>query len=445
MELIEAKTLGSNTANVTFTDIPQTYTDLKLVYSARNTATAAGEGYDATISFNGITADRTTRVLRGDGSSVAVNTISDPSDFRLLRSIQPSDYTSSVFSNVEIYLPNYTSSNHKIFSVDTVLENNATATGMGFIAGQWSNTAAITSITLGGFGGNLLSDSTFYLYGISSASQGAKATGGIVYNDGSYFYHVFLASGTFTPTSALTCDYLVVAGGGGGGSNPNAGGGGAGGLRSTVTATGGGGSLETALSLTAQAYTVTVGAGGAGATYPPTATGTSGTNSVFSTITSTGGGGGAGYSTSASVGGSGGGGSYETAAYVGAAATASPVQGYAGGSGPNTGAFPYAAGGGGGAGAVGSGGGNSDGGVGVQITELATPTNTGANNGYYAGGGAGGKGISDLLSSGGLGGGGTAPNAATVNTGGGGAGASGAAGNAGYAGGSGIVIVRYAI
>jgi hypothetical protein len=37
----------------------------------------------------------------------------------------------------------------------------------------------------------------------------AKATGGdSVTTDGTYWYHTFLSSGTFTPTEALTADYL---------------------------------------------------------------------------------------------------------------------------------------------------------------------------------------------------------------------------------------------
>jgi hypothetical protein len=63
--------------------------------------------------------------------------------------------------------------------------------------------------------------------------------------DGTYWYHTFVSSGTFTPQKAISCDYLVVAGGGGGGQDDNGAGGGAGGLRCTVGATGGGGSLET--------------------------------------------------------------------------------------------------------------------------------------------------------------------------------------------------------
>jgi hypothetical protein len=460
MELIEAKTLGSNTSGVTFSSIPQTYTDLKLVYSARNTTSAAGEGYDATISFNGTTANRVTRVLRGDGSGVAVNTISDPTDFRLLRSIQPSDYTSSIFSNVEIYLPNYTSSDYKLFSVDTVLENNATATGMGFIAGQWSDTAAITSITLGGTGGNLLSGSTFYLYGISNVTSTTKATGGIVSSDGTYNYHMFPFSGTFTPTANITADYLVIAGGGGTGSD-NGSGGGAGGVRSATA------------NLTAEtSYAVTVGAGGNGGAAPSN-NGSKGNNSSFNSLSATGGGLGAGgnLAPSSQTGGSGGGatgnytGANTTPAYTGGAGNEgsySPVEGYAGGNSHNTTAVGFSrfSGGGGGAGGAGGNAGAyfaGNGGVGTSAySDWGLATTTGENVGgtVYYGGGGGGSAYDNTRSPGtaGFGGGGqgssvfgSGPFNGTANTGGGAGGGGGSSSVAGGAGGSGIVIIRYAI
>lgn len=168
-KLIEAKTLTTTTTDITFTSIPQTYTDLKLVYSARSNANIGSEGYDSVFYFNGAQSNRTSKVLRGDGSVTSSNTIDEAATFRLLRAIEPNDYTSSIFCNVEIYIPNYTSSNYKSFSVDSVLENNATATGLSFIAGQWSSTAAITSITVGAINGSLVAYSTFYLYGISNS------------------------------------------------------------------------------------------------------------------------------------------------------------------------------------------------------------------------------------------------------------------------------------
>ena len=168
--LIEAKTLTTTTTDITFTSIPQTYTDLKLVYSARSNVNTSSEGYDATFSFNGATSNRLTRVLRGDGTFTASNVINESAgDFRLLRAMQPTNYTGSVFSNVEIYVPNYTGSNFKSFSIDAVNENNATTADQSMIAGLWSSTAAITSITVGAFGGSLVQYSTFYLYGIKNS------------------------------------------------------------------------------------------------------------------------------------------------------------------------------------------------------------------------------------------------------------------------------------
>jgi hypothetical protein len=63
--------------------------------------------------------------------------------------------------------PNYTSSNFKSFSADGANEDNTTSIYMGLTAGLWSQTAAITSLTLSG--ANFAQYSTFTLYGISNA------------------------------------------------------------------------------------------------------------------------------------------------------------------------------------------------------------------------------------------------------------------------------------
>ena len=449
MELIETKTVGSGgAANIEFTSIPSTYTDLILKFSSR----FSGSLSFTQMIFNNSTTGYSYRSIFGDGSS-ALSFNASGSYFEIQYS-PGSSQTASTFNNVEIYIPNYAGSNKKSISIDAVQENNATTAHIVPMASLWDNTAAITSIKLTPNTGTFVENSTAYLYGISNVTSTTKATGGIVSSDGTYNYHMFPYSGTFTPTTALTVDYLVIAGGGGGGVH-HGGGGGAGGLRSTVTATGGGGSLESPLSLTAQAYTVTVGAGGTGSTNN-SVRGTAGANSVFSTITSTGGGGGGSRNTeqNGGAGGSGGGGGYTGA---GGTRTASPVQGFNGGG--DT--APYGAGGGGGGAGVagasttslqGAAGGN-----GVQITAFANATQTGVNNGYYGGGGSGGWQTPSGGSAGaaGLGGGGvgsgTDESTATANgisnTGGGGGGGGYVDGGAysSGAGGSGLVIIRYAI
>jgi hypothetical protein len=464
--LLETVELTQTTATITFDNIPQTgYTDLKLVISSRSGRT----GYptdDLSVRFNDSTTTYTARLLR----LLQDNSFGSPQDTAIAGFTSGSDQTANTFGSMEVYIPNYTSaSTYKVVSVDSTSENNSTTnTNKQYTAGLWANNAPITKITLHLAVSSFLANSTFSLYGIAATGTtpvtAPFASGGnIVANDGTYWYHAFLSSGTFTPFKALSCDYLVVAGGGGGGATPadNAagGGGGAGGLRSTVTATGGGGSLESALSLTAQAYTVTIGAGGAaGSTAGVTGNGLNGSNSVFSTITSTGGGGGAGADSIGTnkglTGGSAGGNRYGG----GTAVAGTANQGFAGG-GHTIVSSNFGATGGGGAGAVGVSNTTSGrltggaGGIGVAISTFASATNTGVSN-YYAGGGGGaGYLTSNAGGAGGTGGGGAGSTGAASNAGAGVAGTGGGGGGGGAgsptptgpaaAGGSGIVIVRY--
>ena len=443
--LLETIQLTQSAASVTFDNIPQTgYTDLKIVAGARSNRSSQGDYI--LLSFNGTTTSYSAKIIEGSGSSVGNDTTA-----RCAGIMNSATSTGNVFGNNEIYIPNYTSSNYKSYSADGVSENNATDAYQDLVAGLWSNTAAITSVTLSpNVGTSFDTYSTFSLYGVAALGTtptvAPKATGGnIVANDGTYWYHAFLTSGNFVPQIPLTCDYLVIAGGGSGGSADGSGwggggGGGAGGYRTSI-----GGS---ALSLSNIVYPVAVGAGGSGASGFQ---GANGTNSNFSTITSTGGGGGGRGSATAinrlgSNGGSGGGGGYSN----GTGGTGIAGQGYAGG---NT---SSGNGGGGGGGATTVGGnatlsgsthlGGTGGAGSNSASTWASVTTTGVS-GYYAGGGGGG---SNSLGAGGSGGGGnggnntgTNPTSAVGNTGSGGGGFYdiGAGGN----GGSGIVIIRYAM
>ena len=434
--LIGEYTTNATTTSVTISNIPQTsYTDLKLVWSAR---LASGSGY-ALLDFNNLsTANFSHRVLEGTGSSVTTF-VSGNTNYA--GGLVGAGDTANTFTNAELYIPNAFGSTAKSYSIDANTENNATAAYQDLVAGIWNNSAAITAIKLStSSGAGFAANSSFSLYGIAAVGVTPtvlpKATGGdIITNDGTYWYHAFLSSGVFTPSSALSCNTLVIAGGGGGGNN-RGGGGGAGGL------------VYSTQSLIATNYAVQVGAGGPGAPSGTNTGGTSGTNSILNSATATGGGYGGGIVTlkNGASGGSGGGGGGNDGSGVGTGGAASPAgQGNAGGNGNGN-----SAGGGGGSGAAGqtapstSSGGT--GGAGLNTySSLASATGTGAS-GFYAGGGGGGSYPSGTVS-GGSGGGGTGGSssvgatAATVNTGGGGGG-SGETG-AGGAGGSGIVIVRY--
>lgn len=440
--LDKATVSGTSTTTVTFT-VPSGYTDLFIVTSARNSTSG---GTDYFMRFNSDTASNYSYVqMIGNGSTAASDKAGSASQFNIGYVAGTSGTAPTICRiNIQNYLNTTTNK--------TILYNwNSQGADAKYVlqgVGLWRKAPeAITSISIYTTTGNIVAGSTFSLYGISSADNFAKATGGMLFEDSTYWYHVFGATGTFTPKQSLTCDYLVVAGGGGGGGSIGGGylgggGGGAGGYRTSI-----GGS---ALSLSATAYTVTVGAGGAGGNATK---GSNGADSVFSTITSTGGGYGGAQDSGFAAGGNGGSGGGGST-YIGTVAggTGTSGQGFAGGS------SKAQAGGGGGASAVGGNGDNSVipvvkgiGGAGSNSAlAWATVTGTGVG-GYYAGGGGGGAygGVGGVGGAGGGANGGdnlTAGIAAIANTGGGGGGSGGSGGSnlTGGNGGSGIVIVRYA-
>jgi hypothetical protein len=167
MKLIESKTLGTAAASIEFTSIPQTFTDLVLVTSLRaSTATN-----DAGLIINGSNENQSQKQLQGTGSAVS----SSAYTFDIFLICSSGD-TANTFSNSTHYFPNYTDSNNKSFSVDSVSENNATQAFQRIIAGLNSSTAAITSISMYPASGNFVVGSTVSLYGILKGSDGIVTT-----------------------------------------------------------------------------------------------------------------------------------------------------------------------------------------------------------------------------------------------------------------------------
>jgi hypothetical protein len=165
MVKIQTITVGASpAANIEFTNIPQTFTDLKLVWSCRSNDTYANGGNFFYFQFNntGFTG-LNGRYVGGNGSTTYTGTGS-PSG-----TMVPSDYTSSVFSNGDLYLPNYTNANNKSYSIDSINENNSTQVNMTLFTGNWSNSAAVTSIKLVPYSGSFVQFSSATLYGIKKA------------------------------------------------------------------------------------------------------------------------------------------------------------------------------------------------------------------------------------------------------------------------------------
>jgi hypothetical protein len=441
---IVSRTLSSAAASVTFSNLPQNYTDLVLVFTGAMSAVdyvmvRVGSGSVNTGSnYSGVTL-KISNISFVNSASSNDTSVSGPNPLNL--------NNNNMIFNFSNYSNNTT---HKTF----LWRQNVPASSAGgdgnlsVTQGLWRSTSPIDTINFFTYSGQTYAAGcTFTLYGIAAALK-PKATGGnTVITDGTYWYHTFTSSGVFTPTQGITADYLVVAGGGGAGgpdsfAGYNAGsGGGAGGL-----------SYISDSSLTAQAYTVTVGGGGTRGAM--NTNGGVGSNSSLNSVISNGGGGGG--RTLGQAGGSAGGGG--AGAYAGGTknqGNTNGATGYGNNGGSSGGQYNSNPGGGGGAGAVGgSGSGNisGNGGAGLNTwSTWATATGTGVS-GYYAGGGGGGavavEGSTNAGTGGAGGGGGGGYDASgiagTANTGGGGGGTGDRFdATSGAAGGSGIVIVRY--
>lgn len=165
-QLIETKTLGTSAAQIEFTSIPQTFTDLLIVASLRGTTALA---YTLTeLRFNGSTSGNSSRGLEGNGAtSYSYNN----STYIYAGAANGATTTSNTFSSHSFYVPNYAGSTNKSVSIDTGSENNATTAYASIQAALWSNNSAITSFTI--LTNDLfVSGSTISLYGITKGSDG---------------------------------------------------------------------------------------------------------------------------------------------------------------------------------------------------------------------------------------------------------------------------------
>lgn len=165
---IATTTVGAGgTANITFTSIPSTYTDLTILFSGRSNYTATTHDYYFYRFNSDSGSNYTARALFGDGGSALSLTNTYSGNLAVSTS---NTSTASSFGNSLIYVPNYTTANKKGSYSDSVHETNATAAVMGLYANLWNNTAAITSITLVPVGGTLWNQySTATLYGIKNS------------------------------------------------------------------------------------------------------------------------------------------------------------------------------------------------------------------------------------------------------------------------------------
>lgn len=160
-EPIASQTLVSNTATVTFSSIPATYTDLILVLSIRNTQANTyplmrfNSDSSAVYSVSALTGTTTINFYRANNQT---------SMFINYSNALPS--TASEFATFIVNIQSYsnTSRNKPILSK---VANLGSATEI--VAGLWRNTNAINTISLTCDAGTYATDSVFTLFGIQAA------------------------------------------------------------------------------------------------------------------------------------------------------------------------------------------------------------------------------------------------------------------------------------
>lgn len=167
-EPISTQTLGTATAAVTFSSIPQTYTDLICVMEGRGSRADFDD--EVKIQLNSDTASNySTTLLSGSGSAASSSRASN-SAFIIGR-ITSASATAGVRSNMILNIMNYANTT----TYKTVLErlneppSGGADYGVTFNAGLWRNTAAITTLSLTTSNGNFNSGCNFTLYGIKAA------------------------------------------------------------------------------------------------------------------------------------------------------------------------------------------------------------------------------------------------------------------------------------
>lgn len=165
-EPIATQTLSSNTGIVTFSSIPQTYTDLVFVVSARVTSAT----YDiSAIRVNSVTAGYSKTYIEGSGASTTSG--SGSSEISLRAGYLPgTNYTSQYSADVYHFM-NYTNTTkYKTVLCRCNSYNTSTNFNMQLQGSAIPTTSAITQITIQtANGANLATGSTFSLYGIKAA------------------------------------------------------------------------------------------------------------------------------------------------------------------------------------------------------------------------------------------------------------------------------------
>lgn len=161
--LIERVTLGSAVSSVTFSSIPQTFTDLVLVCQTKITT---GGATNDRMRFNGDTGSNYSYiVLYGTGSAAGSYRGNNDASGIII-----DDVTSTNFNTTIINIQDYsnTTTNKTV-----ILRSSPIDSAVQINTGLWRSNAAINQITITAStgGSTFVTGSTFRLYGIQAGNQ----------------------------------------------------------------------------------------------------------------------------------------------------------------------------------------------------------------------------------------------------------------------------------
>ncbi len=169
MTVIEHIEVGSGgAASITFSSIPQDYTDLYLVCSLR---VASGTSYywDVDLNLNGESARNWLGLYAIDPTPAS----SSSSAFNIIGGANGNAATASAFANISTLIGNYTSTGVKVLSSDGVAENNSVSQFfLAINANTITNSAAVDTLTLAVASNTFAEYSSATLYGITAGNDG---------------------------------------------------------------------------------------------------------------------------------------------------------------------------------------------------------------------------------------------------------------------------------
>lgn len=171
---LSSVTLNTATANFSFTTIPATYSgvsliDLKVIISARGTATTAGDVDDLYMQLNTIGSGYSTYWTRySPAAGTTFGTTQTITSSALVGSVPNANATASSFGNTEITLVDYVSAaKYKIMNCEGYSPTNSTNHRHMRAVSTSTTLDAVTGLTFSLGAGNFAANTTADLYVIS--------------------------------------------------------------------------------------------------------------------------------------------------------------------------------------------------------------------------------------------------------------------------------------